>query len=704
MVFDSLKYSFLLVSYLFLFEFGRRLVRLPAEESGARFKKTILFISSWQLLPAITALIIIPAMLSSDFLKMAPILSRYFLGFTGGILAGAGLLLYALRMREMLRRTEVGKWFVLAGTALVAYGILGGLFVPPGDFFPANRLNAGLFLSITGLPVQLFRALCAVGIAYGIVRILNIFTREIEEKIQSTLIENSPDYIAVISQKGGFISVNRAGALLHEFSGPWEMAGKDAVGTVIENKAGFQEALAKALKGENSVVEFRSTGKKGAKIWWNAGFSPVKESDGGIINVLCISRDITGYREISEQNRRNYEIQKISNEILGIALKALPLPEILTRIFINILSVPFLTLEPRGAIFLADNETRSLAMVAQHGLAVPIQRACSNLPFGRCLCGRAAISGRTVYSGDLDERHEVMYDGISHHGHYCVPIKSGAEILGVLNLYLKAGHKKNNDEIAFLEGVANLLAGIVIRKRDEVELKRSQERLIQSEKMSAVGQLAAGVAHEINNPLGIILGFAQSLVKRIKEDDPMAMPLKSIERETVRCTALVQDLLVFSRTSKIEEEQLDLNEALNGALSLIFARAKPRGVEILQEMSTDLPRIFGNKNKLQQALINLANNAIDAMPEGGTLTIGTLLSGRRPGYVEIQVRDTGHGIPKKIQTRVMEPFFTTKEAGKGTGLGLSLVYEIVKSHNGSLELESEEGKGTRFIVFLPIKT
>ena len=92
------------------------------------------------------------------------------------------------------------------------------------------------------------------------------------------------------------------------------------------------------------------------------------------------------------------------------------------------------------------------------------------------------------------------------------------------------------------------------------------------------------------------------------------------------------------------------------------------------------------------------------MPEGGTLTIGTLLSGRRPGYVEIQVRDTGHGIPKKIQTRVMEPFFTTKETGKGTGLGLSLVYEIVKSHNGSLELESEEGKGTLFTVFLPIRT
>ena len=234
------------------------------------------------------------------------------------------------------------------------------------------------------------------------------------------------------------------------------------------------------------------------------------------------------------------------------------------------------------------------------------------------------------------------------------------------------------------------------------DLKLAQDRLVQSEKMSAVGQLAAGVAHEINNPLGIILGFAQGLAKRLKADDPMGLPLRSIEREAVRCKNLVQDLLVFSRSSKLEEEELDLNEALLGALPLVSARAKTRGVEIVRELAPELPRIRANRNKLQQVLINLANNAIDAMPEGGSLFLATSLAAGRPGYVAIQVRDTGQGIPKAILTRVMEPFFTTKEAGKGTGLGLALVYETVQKHKGTVEVESEEGKGTKFSVFLPL--
>ena len=125
---------------------------------------------------------------------------------------------------------------------------------------------------------------------------------------------------------------------------------------------------------------------------------------------------------------------------------------------------------------------------------------------------------------------------------------------------------------------------------------------------------------------------------------------------------------------------------------------------LVKELGAGLPRISANKTQLQQIIINLANNAIDAMPEGGTLAISTAVSARHPGFVELRIRDTGSGIAKDLQKKIFDPFFTTKEVGKGTGLGLSLVHEIVHKHGGTIELESEEGKGTQFTVFLPVRS
>ncbi|NNN06840.1 MAG: PAS domain S-box protein [Elusimicrobia bacterium] len=247
------------------------------------------------------------------------------------------------------------------------------------------------------------------------------------------------------------------------------------------------------------------------------------------------------------------------------------------------------------------------------------------------------------------------------------------------------------------------VAGLIGVIYDITEHKKLELALRRSEKLSAVGQLAAGVAHEINNPLGVILGFSQGMLSRIKNDDNMAMPLQSVVREALRCRSLVQDLLVFSRAQKNDQwEKFDLNTALDSAISLIQAQTKTRSVELVVEAGPDLPEISADKRQLQQVLVNLANNAFDAMPQGGTLTVRTGLSGKHPGYLEIFVRDTGTGIPKEVQTKIFEPFFTTKEVGKGTGLGLSLTYEIVQQHNGIIELVSEEGKGTTFTVCLPI--
>ena len=223
--------------------------------------------------------------------------------------------------------------------------------------------------------------------------------------------------------------------------------------------------------------------------------------------------------------------------------------------------------------------------------------------------------------------------------------------------------------------------------------------------MSAIGQLAAGVAHEINNPLGVILGFTQGLTKRLTPGDAHEVPLKAIEREALRCKQLVYDLLTFSRVGKPEEEKKEINlgEAIEGALSLIQGQSKVKEVEMICDLQKDMPKIMANRGQIQQVIINLCNNALDAMENGGKLKVKARFSeGRGKGGVEILVEDNGTGIPEDIRSKIFNPFFTTKEVGKGTGLGLSLVYEIVQKHQGKIELNSIVGQGTVFRVFLPV--
>jgi signal transduction histidine kinase len=251
---------------------------------------------------------------------------------------------------------------------------------------------------------------------------------------------------------------------------------------------------------------------------------------------------------------------------------------------------------------------------------------------------------------------------------------------------------------------------IVEREKVEAELQGSYARLnaakaqlIQSEKMSAVGQLAAGVAHELNNPLGVILGFAQSLNRKIGDGDALALPLRSIARESLRCKELVQNLLTFSRRDRENLEPLELAEAVSGALLLVETQARIRGVELRRELCSGSMIVSANANQIQQIVINLCTNALDATPRGGSVTVvcRRLLQGQQ-ALARVEVRDTGTGIPAAIRQKIFDPFFTTKEPGKGTGLGLALVYELVGHHHGRLDYASEEGRGTSFFVDIPL--
>ncbi len=244
-----------------------------------------------------------------------------------------------------------------------------------------------------------------------------------------------------------------------------------------------------------------------------------------------------------------------------------------------------------------------------------------------------------------------------------------------------------------LEQIGRLIIFDDVTERDELE-----RRLVQADKLSSVGLLAAGVAHEVNTPLAVISTYAQMLAKQVSGDDQKSRLLEKIAKQTFRASEIVNSLLNFSRTSPTAFDELDLNRVVHESLTLIQHQMEKAGLKVQLELDEQLPAIKGNSGKLQQVFLNLFLNARDAMGPGGTLTVRTF---RRGESVGVNVADTGHGIQSENLTRIFDPFFTTKGIRKGTGLGLSVTYGIVREHSGVIEVESQPGEGTRFHLEFP---
>jgi len=261
---------------------------------------------------------------------------------------------------------------------------------------------------------------------------------------------------------------------------------------------------------------------------------------------------------------------------------------------------------------------------------------------------------------------------------------------------------------------------IALTKRDEIgiladsfngmtqKLSEAQRQIYQSEKLAAVGQLAAGVAHEINNPLTGVLSYASFLLKRAEDRPDFKEDLEVIVRETKRCREIVKGLLDFARQLPPEKQACDITEIVERAVRIVQIQLAAHRVELRRNLRTDLPKIHVDANQLQQVLVNLLLNANVAIGEGGgTITLATDFAAREGGArnqaqaIELRVSDTGCGIPPANLQRIFDPFFSTKGA-KGTGLGLAVAWGIVEKHNGRIEVESEVGKGTTFRVLLPI--
>ena len=242
---------------------------------------------------------------------------------------------------------------------------------------------------------------------------------------------------------------------------------------------------------------------------------------------------------------------------------------------------------------------------------------------------------------------------------------------------------------------------VVLYYQDVTEEKDLNRRLLQSEKLAAIGQLAGGVAHEINNPLGGILAFAQLAMRQLEKEHPAKDVLKEIEEAALRCKRIVQDLLDFSRQSGDENMvPMQMNDVVNKIVPLVQVQTRASRIRFESQLATTLPSIKGSVYKLQQVFLNLINNACQAVTTGGFIKLSTFYD-KEKNIVCAEIEDNGHGIRDEHLSKIFDPYFTTKKQGEGTGLGLAITYGIVEEHGGSIEVKSVWGHGAKFKISFP---
>lgn len=340
------------------------------------------------------------------------------------------------------------------------------------------------------------------------------------------------------------------------------------------------------------------------------------------------------------------------------------------------------------------------------------------LAIGQGIAGWVFEHGQPVLVPDTskDTRWFSGFDrdsGFTTRSILCVPLQAKGQTIGAIEAINKESGPFDQEDLRLLSLMAAPAATAIENaklyealRQGMRKLEETQEQLVQTAKLAAVGELAAGVAHEINNPLTSIIGFTRLLLDDLPVDHQIRADLETIDREAARTRQIVRTLLDFARASDPVLAPADLNALIEEAVMLVCTRSVMVQISLEKDLSS-MPPIMLDINQIKQVLVNLLNNAVQAMPDGGHLTLASRLTEREIEGVyrqmaAVYVSDSGVGIPPEDLDRIFDPFFTTKEVGQGTGLGLSVSYSIVEKHNGRIEVESMPGEGSTFVVLLPI--
>ncbi|MBF0214444.1 MAG: response regulator [Magnetococcales bacterium] len=434
---------------------------------------------------------------------------------------------------------------------------------------------------------------------------------------------------------------------------------------------------------------------------------PEPESDPKTRNRSLLA-EVEALRAQMQRHERTAQSRQAINTLLQTALKPFSLEEQLDKALSIILDVPWLSVQSRGAIFLADPESGRLTLVVQKGLSPGLLSHCAVVEPGYCLCGRAAQQGRMLFADRVDETHDVRYPGMQPHGHYCVPIVSRGVVLGVYNLYLSVGHLRAPEEEAFLEAVANTLAGLIERKRVEADLRQAKEEAESANRAKTA--FLANISHEIRTPLNAIVGFSRILLKHQSQISPRFMRyLENIRVSGDNLTEIISNVLDLAKIEagkvELDKEDIDITLLVQSLYQVAKDRAAEKGVLLQYAIDPALPRqVHSDRTRINQILMNLVGNAIKFTPRGREVHIRAARDG---GFMRFEVADQGIGIPPDRLNAIFEPFeqadgSTTRRHG-GTGLGLSIVRSLTGILEGSVSVESREGMGSIFRVRLPLE-
>ncbi|RJQ20819.1 MAG: PAS domain S-box protein [Nitrospiraceae bacterium] len=525
------------------------------------------------------------------------------------------------------------------------------------------------------------------------------------EEYFRSFVESSQDCICNLTVDGKIMNINSSGKAINDADDE-EIIGADFTSCVVEKREGLTEAIKRAAAGDNASVQYKTRSKKGSERWWDTRLTPVRDLDGSIRSIMSVARDITENRKTQESLIKTQQMLIGEHEKLNNLLKEMQIAKKEWESTMDCIGDMIILTDRSGVVIKFNRAFAEFTQAPENIVNKDWEKIIDELE----------METVTFYSGSIELLHRPSQRWFELNSYPFEDVD--IEFSGAVITMHETTEVKN-----------------ITRKLEDAytELKSTQTQILQREKMASIGQLAAGVAHEINNPMGFIssnlgtLGkYMNKLTEFVARQGEIIDSLKSPEaaegiRELKRKLKLdyvledigqlineslegadrvkniVQNLKTFSRVDEAEYKHVDINECIESTLNIVWNELKYNATVVKEYGELPLTKCY--PQQLNQVFMNLLVNAAQAIEKQGEIKIKTW---NGDGSVNVAISDTGCGIPEDKLSRIFEPFYTTKPVGKGTGLGLSITYDIVKKHNGDITVESETGKGTTFTVRIPV--